>query len=53
MTERPLNAIDLTRSWQAQGEPTRVKFSPDEQNLGQAEERVISHLKKELTKINQ
>lgn len=51
-TERPLNAIDLGRNWQAQGEPERVSFSPDEQELRQAEEQVISHLKKELEKLN-
>ncbi len=50
-TEKPLNAADLARYWQPEGESTRVRFSLAETNLVGAEENVTNHLKKELGKL--
>lgn len=51
-TEKPLNAADLARRWQPEGESTRVRFSLDGSDLIKAEEQVTGHLKKELEKLS-
>lgn len=51
-TERPLNAADLARNWQAEGETSRVRFTIPDSDLVGAEQKVTSHLKNELEKIS-
>jgi len=50
-TERPLNAADLARHWQAEGESARVRFAITDADLVAAEQKVTAHLKNELQKI--
>lgn len=49
--ERPLNALDLTSTWQGQGETERAKFSLPGASLVQAEEQIIGRLKQGLAKV--
>ena len=50
-TEKPLNALELTRAWRGEGESTRARFALAGMSLVQAEEQIISQLRKNLEKL--